>query len=390
MADGSLVLVTGGTGYIATYVVKELLQRGFRVRVTVRDPSSKKCDILKSGCEVEGQAGKVELMVADLLSDEGWAEAAAGCEYVIHTASPVGKAFNQSKKQDAEQIEAAKQGAVRALSAAAASGTCKRVVLTSSIAAIQPPGIGVLDGRMMTEEDYADGDPKTVKDLKMNPYQLSKITAERAAWDLCKEKSLEMATVHPSYTIGPSMSAVNRSESLDAIDLAFLRRELKGKVKQKQDPVMDVPIPYVDVRDVAKIHVEAMLQPEAKDRRYIAHAKTELMPKLLGYLSADYPTVNTKPDGSVKCFADCCNSCCCCCLFGQTKMGVTWLRKTWGKDAETLDNSRSIKELRISYMPIEQTIKDHAESWHKHNIEFAPWVKPKSGQVAPEQMQMNS
>jgi dihydroflavonol-4-reductase len=386
--SGQLVLVTGGTGYIASYCIKELLQRGYRVRTTVRDLASKKCDILKSGCEVEGQEGKIEMVVANLQSDDGWTEAAAGCDFVLHTASPIGKVFNQSKKKDAEAIKAAKEGTLRAVRAAAASGTCKRVVVTSSIAAVQPPGLGLPKekGKLLTEEDYADdgGNPKTIKKLAMNPYQKSKILAERAAWEFCAANNLEMATVHPSYTIGPSMSAVNRSESMDIIDAVFLKKE-KGGPGKNQPGLWAVPFPVVDVRDVAKIHVEAMTRPAAKGRRYIAHNKTELQTTLAGYLAEDYPVDSGKQNGSVKCCADCCACCCCsCCCIPQMQMAIIWLRKTWKDSSETLDNGRSIKDLEIRYTPVAQTLKDHGNSWRDHGVELAPWAAGKGGKVVPQ------
>jgi nucleoside-diphosphate-sugar epimerase len=367
MAEGQLVLVTGGTGYIANYCIRELLERGYRVRTTVRSLTSKKVDILKSGCETE-HADKIEIVVANLASDEGWTEAAAGCNYVMHTASPVGD-FGKAKKEDYPTlIEEAIQGTLRALRGAAASGVCKRVVVTSSVAAIMPHNIESVLGKTLTEDDWAD--PK-----KSKSYQKSKVMAEKAGWAFCKENNLEMVTVHPCYVIGPSMSALNRSASLDTIDHHVL------KSKKKQQPMrLPIPMPFVDVRDTAKVHVEAMLKPGAKNRRYICHAKTVHIPDLLKHLALIYP-IKTTPPGTCSCTKCSCTfccmtscvTCCPCCLGargGKLKYGVAM----WGKEAEMLSNSRSIDELGITYRDMSETLKDHSQSWHDHGMELAPWV----------------
>ena len=250
----------------------------------------------------------------------------------------------------------------------------------------------VFHRKLLTEEDYADSNPKTVKKLAINPYQKSKILAERAAWEFCEAENLELATVHPSFTIGPSMSAVNRSESMAIIDGPFLKKK-KGGPGKKQGQLWPIPFAIVDVRDVAKIHVEAMVQPDAKGRRYIASNKTELWPTIMGHLAEDYPIDPKKQDSSAKCCADCCACCCCsCCCMPQMQMGIEWLRKVWKDGSEQYDNTRSIKELGISYMPLEQTLKDHGRSWRDHGMELAPWAagsgSTAGAKVVPEAVKM--
>lgn len=249
-----------------------------------------------------------------------------------------------------------------------------------------PPGpifIEICNKRLLTEEDYADQYPNANKLL--DGYQESKIKAERAAWAFCKENNLEMATVHPSYTIGPSMSAVNRSASMDVIDGAFLaKKNKKGKVGKKQPPALPVGMQFVDVRDIAKIHVEAMERSNAAGKRFIGHNKTVCLTTAYKMLAPEYP-VKTNPPCCLKPCVDCCDSLCCCCLSGNPKMMVKFIKKTWKNDeVEFFDNKRSQDELGIKYIPLEQTLKDHAKSWNDHNMDLGAWLtQSKSQEILP-------
>ena len=170
-----LVLVTGATGYIAGHCIRELLEHGYRVRGTVRslaDPT--KTEHLRAIAAKLG--GSLELVEADLTSDRGWREAVAGCTYVQHVASPFPP---EVPKDENELIGPAVGGATRVLQASAASGTVKRVVMTSSVAAV---AFGHTDGNgtVRTEADWSVAE-------NCEPYPKSKTLAERAAWDLVAE-----------------------------------------------------------------------------------------------------------------------------------------------------------------------------------------------------------
>ena len=190
----STVLVTGGSGFIATYCIIQLLGAGHQVRTTVRN-LSREADVramLKAGGAEAGN--RLVFFAADLQNDAGWAEAVAGCDYVLHVASPFPM---EVPKDENELIVPARDGALRVLRAARDAGV-KRVVLTSSFAAIaygHDPRQTPFD-----EKDWTD---LTRKDLP--PYVKSKTIAERAAWDFIAREggALELAVVNPVVVLGP-------------------------------------------------------------------------------------------------------------------------------------------------------------------------------------------
>ena len=243
------VLVTGGSGFLGSWCVSALLERGYRVRTTVRDPAREPG--LRAGLEPDGASSdRLSVVVADLLDDNGWPEAVRGCDYVLHTASPFPP--RQPKDPD-ELIVPARDGTLRVLSAALDAGA-RRVVITSSVAAVQNTGRppqGVL-----TEADWTDPDKPG-----LTPYPRSKTLAERAAWDLVDERGdrERLAAVNPGAIIGPLRGA-GFSYSLESIE-----RLLNG-----MPGVPRIGWSFVDVRDVADLHVLAMTAPEAGGERFIA------------------------------------------------------------------------------------------------------------------------
>lgn len=244
-------LVTGGTGFLGGWCVAQLLERGHDVRTTVRDLKRE-----ESVREAMANAGvdpgdRLTVLAADLTSDDGWAEAAAGCQYVLHVASP----FPPEQPKDPDElIVPARDGALRVLRAALDAGV-ERVVLTSSVAAIRGSRESS-ESAPFTEEDWTDGD-----DTQRTPYVRSKTIAERAAWDLVRQAGSEdrLAVVNPGAIIGPPLSA-DRSTSLQAI-----QRLLDGMPAMPQ-----LGFTFVDVRDVADLHLRAMTDPAAGGERFIA------------------------------------------------------------------------------------------------------------------------
>lgn len=242
------VLVTGGTGYLGGWCVADLLQRGYSVRTTVRDLAREK-DV-RDVVATQVEAGdRLEVVAADLSSDAGWPAAVSGCDYVLHIASPFPPA--QPKDPD-ELIVPARDGALRVLSAGLDAGV-KRVVLTSSVAAVRH---GPTPKDAYTEADWTDGD-----DTHLSPYVRSKTIAERAAWDHVRAAGAEdkLATVNPGAIIGPVLGA-DRSYSLQAIE-----RLLGG-----MPAVPRLGFSFVDVRDVADLHIRAMTDPKAGGERFLA------------------------------------------------------------------------------------------------------------------------
>jgi dihydroflavonol-4-reductase len=253
--SGELVLVTGGSGFVGAHCILALLAGGYRVRTTVRDLSRTEhvCDKLRTGGAGEG-ADAVEFVAADLESDEGWAEAVDGVDYVLHVASPFPAGV---PKHEDELIVPAREGALRVLRAAREAGV-KRVVLTSSFAAI-----GYSDERIdrpYTEEDWSDPNGS-----RTSAYAKSKTLAERAAWQFVTDGSgagPELAVVNPVAILGPVLGP-DPSTSIQLV-----QRLLDGDVPGA--PHLSYGL--VDVRDVADLHVRAMTHPDAAGDRFLAVA----------------------------------------------------------------------------------------------------------------------
>ena len=270
------VLVTGGSGFLAGWCMVELLSQGYEVRTTVRDLGREQ--EVRDAVSAGGQAGeKLSVLRADLTSDDGWSEAVAGCDYVLHVASPFPPV--QPKDPD-ELIVPAREGTLRVLRAAFATGV-KRTVVTSSVAAIAG---GAKTPGPLTEEDWTDLDFPT-----LSPYVRSKTIAERAAWELASEEGAEerLATVNPGAILGPLLSR-DASYSLEVV-----QRLLKGIPGTPK-----VGFSFVDARDVAALQVKAMLAPEAGGQRFIAVAEflwmAEVAAVLRRELGADAAKVPTR------------------------------------------------------------------------------------------------
>jgi dihydroflavonol-4-reductase len=247
------ILVTGGSGFIAAHTLLQLLNAGHRVRTTLRN--------LKREPEVRGmlkQGGvapsdQLSFFAADLESDAGWGDAVAGCEYVLHIASPF--PANVPKHED-ELIVPARDGALRVLRASREAGV-KRVVLTSSFAAIgygQPTQSAPFDENNWTNTTGTD----------VTAYVKSKTIAERAAWDFIAREggALELSVVNPVAVFGPVLGPDYSTSVL------LIQRLMSGKVPGS--PRLSFGV--VDVRDVAELHIRAMAHPAAKGERFLAVA----------------------------------------------------------------------------------------------------------------------
>jgi len=244
-----LVLVTGGTGFIAQHCMLALLNNGYRVRTTIRS-LAREAEVrsnLKEGGVEPGE--RLSFVCADLSADKGWAEAAEGCTYVMHGASPT-PSGNQTREED--WIKPAVEGNLRVLRAARDAGV-KRVVLTSAFGAI---GVGhkPLD-RPFNETDWSD--------LTGNvwPYQKSKTLSERAAWDFIAREGggLELSAINPVAVLGPALGA----------DYSHSIRMIKS-LMDGQPGCPKINSGFVDVRDVADLHLRAMTHPAASGERFLA------------------------------------------------------------------------------------------------------------------------
>jgi len=246
----SAVLVTGGSGYLGTQLTAALLRDGRQVRVTVRS-LDREGDVRAAVRRGDADDSRLEVVAAAALTaDEGWADAAAGCAEVHHTASPMIQSDDPN-----EVIVPARDGTLRVLRAARDAGA-RRVVLTSSFAAV---GYSPKPGAEYTEADWTDpGTPG------LPAYPLSKVVAERTAWDFIEREGggTELVVVNPTFILGPTLTAQARSS------LQLVKAMLDGAMPVVRRQRFGV----ADVRDVADLHIRAMAAPEAAGKRYLALA----------------------------------------------------------------------------------------------------------------------
>ena len=246
------VLVTGGTGFVGIYCILQLLQKGYKVKTTLRALSRK--DEVTSLLKQAGifSIGNLSFVEADLTKDQNWDQAAEGCTYVLHVASP----FPAGEPENADElIVPARDGALRVLKAARDAGV-KRLVLTSSFAAIgysKNP-----KNHVFTELDWTD------PELTPMAYIKSKTIAEKAAWDFISSEGagMELTVINPVGIFGPALGK-DYSTSI-----GMVKALLNGDMKE----TLPFTFGIVDVRDVADIHILAMTHPAAKGERFLAAA----------------------------------------------------------------------------------------------------------------------
>jgi dihydroflavonol-4-reductase len=337
----STVLVTGGSGFVGSHTILQLLAARHRVRTTVRR-LSREADVramLKDGGLDAGDS--LAFFVSDLERDEGWAQSVEDCDYVLHVASPFPAG---SPKDENELIVPAREGTLRVLRAARDAGV-KRVVMTSSFAAV---GYGHQNrGRVFDETDWTNLEGRDVQ-----PYIKSKVLAERAAWDFIANEggSLQLTVINPVGIFGPVLGPDYSSS------IALIKRLMDGM------PV--VPRVYfgvVDVRDLADLHLRAMTAPAAKGERFIAVGNgtvslldvATIIKERFGARAAKVPS-RQWPDWVVRLTA----------IFNRTARSVVpnlgVVRRSTSEKAQRL--------LGWTARPTEQTIGDTAESLIRHGL----------------------
>ncbi|WP_026239845.1 SDR family oxidoreductase [Parafrankia discariae] len=267
--SGPRVLVTGGSGFVGAHTIVALLARGHQVRTTVRSWS--RVDdvremVTRGGAEPDD---RLTFALADLTRDGGWAEAVAGCEVVLHVASPFP---GGPPEHEDELIVPARDGAVRVLRAARDAGV-RRVVLTSSFAAVgysPKPG-----GAAYTEDDWTDP-----AEPGLSAYVKSKTLAERAAWDFARREggTPELAVINPVGIFGPVLSG----DYASSIDL------VRGLLAGAMPAIPQLFFGVVDVRDVAELHLLAMDSPAAAGQRFLAVAGAEYSLPAIAHLLRDH------------------------------------------------------------------------------------------------------
>lgn len=262
------VFITGASGFIAKHILRELFEKGYAVRASVRSETR------KAELEAIFPGKSMEFAFLDLSKDEGWTDAMTGCDVLIHTASP----FPLAEPKDPQDlIRPAVDGTLRALKAAQAAGI-KRVILTSSNAAIykdtKKPRDAASDERNWTTPD----------EPSVSAYEASKTLAERAAWDfVAKNPGMALTTINPGAVFGPAMDA-RYGTSLELVE-----RMMSGK--DPFAPPMELPL--VDVRDVAMMHVAAIDLEAARGERYSATSETLRFAEMCQMLKEWDPSLKT-------------------------------------------------------------------------------------------------
>ena len=326
------VLVTGASGFIAEHCIIELLKNGYSVKGSLRTMSREQ--EVRDAVKTETDDAKLEFCRLDLLDDDGWEEAMRDCDYLMHVASPF---VIEDPKDENELIKPAKEGTLRALNAAKKAGI-KRVVLTSSVAAV--------NSHMMS----GTSDHTTWTDINskyVTPYQKSKTIAEKAAWDFYNNQDnsnkMELAVINPGGVMGPQLG-----NDLGGASTQIVSQLISGKFPM----IPALSFPFIDVRDVAILHLKAMTTPDADGKRFIAaHSKPTWMYEVAEVLSAaGYEKIKLKkaPSFMLKLIG----------LFdNKTKSLVPMLDKY-----VPCDNSQTVKVLNWEPMPWEQAFIEHAKS----------------------------
>ncbi|KAM6584307.1 hypothetical protein CsatB_011309 [Cannabis sativa] len=313
--SGKVVSVTGASGYIASCLVKLLLHHGYTVKASVRDLSDpKKTEHLLS---LDGAKERLHLFKANLLEEGSFDSLVDGCDGVFHTASPVNFTVNDPQ---AELIEPALKGTLNVLRSCAKSASCKRVILTSSMATVAFNGTPLTPDVVVDETWFSD--PTFCEKSKLW-YMLSKTLAEEAAWKFTKENGIDMVSLNPGFVIGPLLQPTLN------LSVEFLLNHIN------EANISNVFYRYVDVRDVALAHVQAFEVPSASGRYCLVGHVVHIL-EALNIIRQLYPNLSL-PD---KC-----------------------------KDEEPLlrmqgyqVSKEKAKSLGVSYTPLEVTLKDTVES----------------------------
>ena len=330
-------MITGGSGFIASWIIKYLLDDGCNVHATVRDPKDK----LKVGhltAIADKASGTLKLFKADLLDPGSFAEATEGCELAMHTASPF--IMSDIKNPHEELIRPALEGTRNVLDAVNHCPTVKRVVLTSSVAAIYGDAVDLqsIPGGAFTEDHW-----NTTSSESHQAYSYSKLVAEKEAWAMAKAQDRwDLVTINPSMVLGPSLTKYSISGSI-------------GLVKQIGDGTGKFGVPkikmgMVDVRDVAQAHIKAGFTPNASGRHILAATEIsilEISNIIRSHFGDTYPLPKHEvPKFMVWLMAP---------MIGLTRQFVS---KNVGFPLK-FDNSYGKKDLGLEYRPIEETITEH-------------------------------
>lgn len=339
------VMITGATGYVAGHIVKKLLEEGLTVHAPVRDPQNKE-KLKYLDAIADKTPGAIQYFKADLLENGSYDEAMQGCELVFHTASPF---INSVKNPQKQLVEPALEGTRNVLGSANRTESVKRVVLTSSCAAIVGDTMDLLDlpNGTATEETW-----NTTSTVKHIPYSYSKTVAEREAWKICEAQDRwDLVTINPTFILGPGINPVATSESFN-----FMKQLGDGTMKGGA-PGMEIGV--VDVQDVALAHYKAGFTPEAKGR-HIVSVKSLTFLQMATILRNHFGDAYPFPKKELPKFLVW--------LVGPfVGIGRKMVSRTFGYPWK-VDNSKSKRELGMSYNSPEAFIVDHFQQLVDHGV----------------------
>jgi len=323
------VMITGATGYVAGWIVKKLLDEGFTVHAAIRNPENKAS--VKHLDELASKSkGKIVYFKADLLKEGSYDEAMKGCELIFHTASPFTSNFKDPQK---DLVDPALNGTKNVLASVNRTASVKRVVLTSSCAAIIGDSIDCLSypNGIATEEQW-----NMTSTLKHQSYSYSKTVAEKAAWEIQKSQGRwDLVVINPSFVIGPGIKPDATSDSHH-----FFRQLGNGKMKTG---LPDFHIGMVDVRDVAEAHFKAGFTPEAHGRHIISAENTNFL-AIATVLQKKFGDAYSFPKKTLPKF-----------LVWLMAPAAGLKRKMISRNVGypwKVDNSKGIKELGMKYRPV--------------------------------------
>ncbi|MCF8233867.1 MAG: aldehyde reductase [Bacteroidales bacterium] len=339
------VMVTGGTGYIGSWVVKDLLENGYNVRLAARNKSNKSKfeHLLKIA---EAGRGALDIWEADLLKEGSFDEAAKGCEAVMHIASPFTLRFKDPQK---ELIDPALKGTRNVLNAATKSGTVKKVVLTSSVAAVHGDAIDMQEQGL---EEFTEDHWNQTSSLKHQPYSYSKTLAEKEAWKMHDaQDQWKLLVINPSFVIGPSLTKTSDSESIN-----LMKDMLGGKYKTGMPELW---FGFVDVRDVAKAHLLALEKDYAEGRHILAE-RTMSMLDYAGIIGEKYGDEFKLPKSKIPKWMVYMIGW----MFGMKR---TFVKRNVDYPIR-LNSEKSKRELGLNYTSIEESAADMVEQMTAQNL----------------------
>jgi len=329
------VLVTGATGYVAGWIVKGLLDAGATVHAAVRDPGNA-AKVAHLTALAESAPGTVTLFAADLNQPGSYADAMAGCGVVFHTASPFTRDVEDPQR---DLVDPAVDGTRDVLETANGTPTVTRVVVTSSCASIYTDAAecAAAPGGQLTEDVW-----NTTASLDYEPYNFSKVEAEKAAWRIADAQDRwRLVVINPSLVVGPSLQSNPTSESF-----AIIRQFIGGQMRVGAPRVA---LGAVDARDLARAHIAAAFLPDAEGRHIVSgHSSNTLdMGKLLReHFGSSLPLPrNAIPKWLFK--------------LASPAFGVSRRYVEGNVDHPfAADNGKSIRSLGANYRPLQESLVD--------------------------------